>query len=460
MIVWLTQVFSERRIEGARELGFKALLGLAMTAGLLFADPLEIGSRTERHSRDVFNAIFGVPAATTPTAGDVAVVVLNETTLRALGMPWPLPYAVHADIVDAIRSYAPKALVVDILFVDPLRRDPTVSELADTLRAEGRAKVFLASAPGGGTAILPALDPAGWGEASDRAELVAVDEVPPDFAHSPYKLLRDTGPDSPAFSVYRHLCAHGEMAGCGRTVARADFRWDMEIQWPIGAPDPRQQMRLIGRECAAVPEGWFARLGAVLRAAGGLEGLRQSCPPYTAVLAQDLLRPGRHEEILDAALRGKVVFYGVSITGNTDAVRVGHVKEPLPGVFVHAAAYENLARYGTRYLTGSPRSERISETAVELTLAAAMAMLVFLGTRGAQLILVASKGQFGLPPLMKRIVIVWPLFLGLALAGAALCGGAVLIEYHLFAIAPSNWIALLTMSTATLAMIEPAIKSG
>jgi CHASE2 domain-containing sensor protein len=454
---WLADTFGEARVEGARELLVKALIGFVATGALLASDPFEIGSRTERHSRDVFNAIFGVQSTTTPSVNDLAVVILNEKSLHSLAMPWPLPYAVHADIIEAIHDFNPIAVIVDILFVDKLRRDPSLEELTNTVRTEGRAKTFLATAPdlgSDGVAILSELNPAHWDTYSGQAELVSVDEVPPDFSHSPYSLLRSSAPDSAAFSVYRYLCARGTSRNCDGEPRRGDFVIPMDIQWPLGTPDQEAG-------CASGSDVWLLRLWATISRAGSLGPLKQTCSPYWVVSAEQLLQPAGEEndKRLDAALRGKVVFYGASVTGSTDAVVVGHIATPLPGVFVHAAAFENLVRLGSSYLTDKPRVEWMSERGIELGLAATMSLFVFVATRRVQITLAGSAGVAGLPPLARRMAKVWVPFACVFGLVTCLCLGAIYIQYAVLSIAPSNWIALITMAGATIAVIEPAIKS-
>lgn len=450
--IWLGEVFG-REVPGRFPLLLKAGLSFAFSAFVLYVDPLEISSRSERHARDLFNALLGPPAALS-RADSVAVVTLNDTTLRALGVSWPLSYALHADIVDAILAQKPKALVVDVLFVDPLRRDNSLGDLSDTLRQSKDVPVFLAAAPrrlGNETAILAPLDPANWGSDRARGELVAVDNVPENGAHSPYTLVSDTAPDSPAFAVYRRLSN-----GAGR-IKDADYRWPMEISWPVGNGMGADAQRLIGARCRDIPETLPARLAAILGDRGALSGIKQDCPPYPAILAQYLLRPFGREEALSRTLHGKVVFYGVSIVGNADTIRVGHVDAPLPGVFAHAAAFENLLRFEDRYLAAESRAAWLNESAIEAVLSLIGAFVIFIGTRRAQVAL-AKREDGGF--LRNRIAVVWPIWLVSLVCVYALVFVTIYVEVALLAMAPSNWIALLLLPVSTIAMMEPAIETA
>lgn len=450
--IWLSEVFSGE-VPGRFPLLMKASLSFALSAFVLFVDPLDINSRSERHARDLFNAVLGTPAAFT-RADEVAVVTLNDTTLQALGVSWPLSYALHADIVDAILAQKPKALVVDVLFIDPLRRDNSLDDLVNALQQSKDTPIFLAAAPQRShtdIAILKRLDPAKWGAESGRAELVSVGNVPDSGAHSPYTLAYDDRPDSPAFAVYRRLST-----GAG-WLSEADYKRSMEISWPIGNTMSAEGQKLIGVECRGVPLGIVARLYAIVKNGGTLSGIKQECPPYPAVFAQSLLRPFGQEEALDKALRGKVVFYGVSIVGNADAIRVGHVDAPLPGVFAHAAAFENLLRFEDRYLAAESRAAWLNETSIEAILSLISAFIIFVGTRRAQFAL-TKRRDIGF--LRGRIAVVWPIWIASLVCIYSLVVATIYVEVALLAMAPSNWIALLLLPVSTIAMMEPAIETA
>jgi CHASE2 domain-containing sensor protein len=432
----------------------KALVPIALSAWITFGNPLDIGSSSQRYSRDVWNAIFGAAAPDT-AADQIAVVVANDTTLHALGQAWPLPYAVHADIISAILADKPRVLVIDILFVDEKRRDGTIDALAEAIAAAGDTRVVLAAAPhsaGGGVDILGALQPANLGSGGAHVALGSAETSSKAGAPSPYWLQAETGPPSIALTAYSQWCAEelsrpGGQKFCAEPPKRAVFDAEMEIFWPIGS---LAQDRAPGVECAQPPAEPIARIYEVIRAGFALAALRQSCTPFPSILAQTILRPQGHEETISQSIKDKAVFYGMSIVGSADIVEVLHVRHPLPGVYVHAAAFENLLRMGRNYLRHDTQSSWISEDDIEFVYSSALTVFIFLAA------LYAQKIPQSTPHRAARIVLVT-----VAALCAILCAVFALlwVEYSILRVAPSNWIGLLALSLAASAVIEPAFEA-
>lgn len=421
---------------------------------LIFADPLDIGTSMERHSRDLFN-MLRAPAASETKAGEVAVVVVNDTTLRTLGKAWPLPYAVHADMISAILADKPRVLVIDILFIDPLRQDETIGLLADALTQAGDTRIILAAAPlkhGNATLILPELMPHRLQTQGAVVEFGMPDATAESGAHSPYRLNSDSGPGSIAYEAYAQWCASevtrpAPQRLCAAAPKAVNFNLPMEIFWPVGTTTTPDTERLFGANCAGLPADWKIRLLAVLTDFGRVDRLRQDCPPYTAILGQYLLRPAGREEALTKALADKAVFYGFSIAGNADAVGVPTMRDPLPGVFVHAAAFENLLRYGEDYLSPDSRSAAWNENTIQFLLTALILGLAVLITR------IRDPIQWALGPLRQaEIECLHSAFI--ILAALAIVVAAIEIEFQLLRVAPSNWIALLTIAATAAATLD------
>lgn len=435
----------------------KALVPIALSGFLIFGDPLAIGSSSQRYSRDIWNAIFGTAARDT-AADQIAVVVANDTTLGALGQSWPLPYAVHADILSAILADKPRVLVIDILFIDDKRRDETLDALADALASAGDTRVVLAAAPirhGNDIDILPALAPDKLGRNGARIALGSADTSPATGAHSPYRLQNDTGPVSIALSAYAQWCAseaaqRPARAFCRQSPRRTDFEAKMEIFWPVGIAAQDRTPGTRGVACAAPPSGVFARIAASVGGGFSLAPLIQICPPFPTILAQTVVRPRGHEEALVAAFKDKAVFYGTSIVGSADLVDIAHVADPLPGVHLHAAAFENLLRMGGDYLKDESSSRFPSENALEFLASGIITVLVFVWALRAQSV------PSSCPHRVRRIVFMW---LGALLAILSAVTALLIFEFSVLRVAPSNWIGLLATALAALAVVEPAFES-
>jgi CHASE2 domain-containing sensor protein len=443
---------------GCRGMFFiKALVPIAFSAWITFGNPLDIGSSSQRYSRDVWNAIFGAAAPDT-AADQIAVVVANDTTLGALGQSWPLPYAVHADIISAILADKPRLLVIDILFVDSRRHDGTLDALADAIASAGDTRVVLAAAPvrhGNDIEILPALAPGAVGRDGARIALGSADTSPATGAHSPYRLQNDTGPVSIALAAYTQWCAseaayRPARAFCRHAPHRADYEANMEVFWPVGLAAQDRTPGTRGVTCAAAPSGKIARLAAAVGGGFSLAPLIQRCPPYPTILAQTIVRPRGHEETLTAAFRDKAVFYGTSIVGSADLIDVAHLSDPLPGVFVHAAAFENLLRMGDDYLKDASGVRFLSENGLEFAASGVITVLVFVWALFAQRV----------PPSHpRRVLKIVVMALGALLAILGAVAALLAVEFAVLRVAPSNWIGLLATALAALAVVEPAFES-
>jgi len=74
---------------------------------------------------------------------DISVVLLLEQDLD-VRKGWPASYELHADILERILDYGPKAVVVDFAFVDPERtlHDPTIDDLEAVIQENREIPVF------------------------------------------------------------------------------------------------------------------------------------------------------------------------------------------------------------------------------------------------------------------------------------------------------------------------------
>lgn len=147
--IWREQPPQEGPLLSRRRLG-ALLIQVALITLLVWWIPPFGGSRTSaRYSELLTGAFFGnqlLPASAegvvAPARDQIAVVLLDEITLRCLGASWPPPYQLHADILNRIKQYGPKALFLDFTFDVPRDRlksgpsDDTFESLIEELRAD------------------------------------------------------------------------------------------------------------------------------------------------------------------------------------------------------------------------------------------------------------------------------------------------------------------------------------
>jgi len=264
---------------------------------------------------------------------DVTVVLFREENLQHMGVPYPMPYGVHAEILDALASYHPRAVFVDFAFIDE-REDSR--GMADALCGLGRPKdgppipVFIA-APSG-TAVQQALLRCAKAASPEMQEPEGVSGVltyasrgTPDSQGTPEGLR------TAAFA----LAATNPALG----FDSRDLEEPLEIIWGKGvAPLNRKWMK-----CKEPSLG--AGIGAMLKE--GPLALRIACP-YTRTITVGHLLNFSNDDDIKTALGGRTVLYGAGFRLTGDQVD-SPVYAQLPGVYLHAMAYDNLVTFGKSY---------------------------------------------------------------------------------------------------------------
>jgi len=286
--------------------------------------------------------------------GQTTVVLFREENLGVLGTHYPVPYAMHADIIRAIASYGPKAVFVDFAFIDPRATDD-VGELADALcelhnaRRDRPVDVFIA-APSNAVVRSP--------------------------LEQCTKLVNPELEDSTGVSGVLTYASHGG-APARPTPAFALAAPELGID-PLSAP----AMEIIwGKQVADVNERWMTctepslveAIGLVLRR--GPLALRLGCPYTRTITVQQLLNFTGDSDIKDL-LRDKTVLYGAGFRLTGDRME-SPVYAEMPGVFLHAMAYDNLATFGRHYRRADRDSLAARVTDAVLLLVAAVLLVHF-----------------------------------------------------------------------------------
>jgi hypothetical protein len=403
----------------------------AAGAAFLLWDPFEIDDATSRYSVDVFHQIvayrypLGRSAHSEPPHERISVVLIEDRTFEeSLDETWPMRYVQHARILGRILSYEPAAVFVDILFLDDDRDDPTIDSLLaviDDYRAAHVPLVFADASAGLGrdgevVAAIAEHDSTvfgqvAWKDSGKTPSYYPIAVAPADDE----PLTRTRAPQTyltPAFQIYEQLCAPTSASNDrGAFRRRCDLLWSTYRQahedcpndgtcapypaecvfcgarWP-GEEPPRNAMHVDWgsrplredgphryRDC---PPDALSRdsllVRAVQRAFLGATPFQSSCYFHDTLLAEHVLFPGSAgPDRVRRLLRSRVVFYGAHIAGVPDLVD-SPTRASLPGVHLHAMAFDNLATYGPAY-KGSFRPEMwIFETA---DIVEAIAIFVF-----------------------------------------------------------------------------------
>jgi CHASE2 domain-containing sensor protein len=264
------------------------------------------------------------------------VVLFREENLATLKESFPISYARHAEVLEALAVYEPAAVFVDFAFIDK-RPGQDVAPLRDAicaLQASGVA-VYLAASPLSGNA-----GGDGLRDGLDRSCFTPVD------------VQMDTEIGASGVLTYRackNIAASCEPAGLLWTPAFAMAAPQVGLARADG-----QQMEIIwGNRVSALNESWMD-----CTSDGTLVHLRQmlkenplaskrKCPHTNTISVVHLL--GRFDQTLkDKVVKGNTVFYGGSFEMAGDRV-ISPVFDDLPGVYLHAMAYDNLLTFRKDY---------------------------------------------------------------------------------------------------------------
>jgi CHASE2 domain-containing sensor protein len=277
---------------------------------------------------------------------DTTVVLFREENLRQFGVQYPVPYSVHAQVLEALASYGPRAVFVDFAFIDAREGE---DELREALCVLQRAKagtpipVFLA-APGGAP-VRPRLLECAHTASPEMDENVGVSGV--------LTYVSQAEGDSLPTAAFA-LAATKPALGFDERSMKAP----LEIIWGKGvAPLNRRWM-----QCAepSLLHGIWSML------THGPLANKLACPYTRTITVGHLLGFAADRDVEDA-LRGRTVLYGAGFRLTGDLVN-SPVYAELPGVYLHAMAYDNLVTFGRDYkrATRHGLGARITDTALLL----------------------------------------------------------------------------------------------
>jgi CHASE2 domain-containing sensor protein len=297
---------------------------------------LQIGAVTQRYSNTLFNLVYSGPNYFDRGQGNIAVVLLDEKALQLRKQSWPVDYAFHAEVLQSIWAQQPKAVMLDILFVDQ-RADASIAQLNDTIcqMAQDGIRIYLGSADPTAlhAGLRPDLDPRCFTP-------VGIELVTDEFDHTvrQYPLLHQAKGGasyaSPAFAIYRDL-----YASAFRPDAASNT---LELVW--------------GTETSKSNRKWMQcnSPGVFPLILEGITAVKRDCPYHTTFLVADMLSRSNDADIA-AGLKDAIVFYGVNLTGNADLI-YPPTHTPISGVYWHAMGLDNLIGFGAEYKRQRPSS--------------------------------------------------------------------------------------------------------
>jgi len=316
---------------------FVVLFLLGFSVLQIILNPFGFSDLTQRYTQDISNLLITGPFLYPTTGRDaISVAVIDEQTLHGLQMPWPWNFSAHARALDAIREYKPKAVIVDLLFVD-MRPDDTVGELVDEIarfRKDGIPIYFEGGIdlPFGEAPIRPEIARTGVPVLDPTIEVYdgVVRQYPASgHCYGRNGLLPGTCP-SLALRVYHDLYPAHPLA---------PMHDKMELVW--GTKTAPFNVRFNSGPLPCNDDASYAV--RIYRAFFDKESAVGRCP-YNNDIPVEALLGGGSDADLNALIPGHVVFYGGALQGAQDK-SYSPVNGEQPNVFVHAMALDNLISF-------------------------------------------------------------------------------------------------------------------
>ena len=292
---------------------------------------------------------------------DTTVVLFREENLRDPEESYPVSYKRHAEVLDALSAYKPRAVFVDFAFIDKRSRED-VKRLCEAIHDLGRP-----SSDGHRTSVylaVPTAPPKAVGQKGAREPQLSA--VPPKAVgqkettreppEPPLKELlkcgaipvsAGMGPDNGVSGVleYSHVgdTILGPQPAPAFEMLPDDLklipREPMEIIWGNRVPPLNKKWM----DCES--EDWPSQLIHMLK--HDPMSVKLECP-YTQTISVRHLLASVSDPDVEKALEHRTVFYGGGFHMTGDRV-VSPVYDELPAVYLHAMAYDNLRTFGANY---------------------------------------------------------------------------------------------------------------
>ncbi|WP_337998007.1 CHASE2 domain-containing protein [Oleispirillum naphthae] len=330
---------------------------MPVSAALLLAvlNPMGLRQATDAESRTLY-ARLAAPFYSAAGQAEIAVVLIDDETLSAMGESFPPSFGMYGALVETVEMAGGRGVFFDLAFLDKRGAPGSLEAFADTLSllpvVLGAPKTAL-DASQCGRPGLTNLAPLAARAAEEAHVNIAQD--------SSQVFLRSTDPCRPggrpaaAAALYRIWCAGRSDCSVPDDAAPMAVRWGEAF--PAGYAAAHPGLHGLDAVCPSAAHRLLrsARilLGELGYGLGGEQSLRLPplCSYHPVLKAEWLLAPdGTHADaraVMDL-LRERMVLIGGSLSGEQDIAH-SPVFGDVPGVYVHAMALDNLMTLGSRY---------------------------------------------------------------------------------------------------------------
>ena len=415
------------------------LLGLL----LQHFDPFGFLNYTEKKTLDFFNFVLG-PELPSTWNEEFSVVLIDDVYVEKYS-EWPLPYNEHAQALRKILLFEPRAVFLDLLFINDKNARTILPLLLVLKQYRDRGIHVFATVPEVKSELIPKL--------VELIHPVTTRLERDETTYRDYKLHRDNqfSPTAPAAVLVAEYCSRTPTntkryeiwsEACGRFEDGHPFDKDspeMMLLWGTQHAEANK----VAFECnALVGDGWQGQLKNLIVL--DRKQRLQKCPRYPTVLLDNLLG-GFPDEKLSEYLSDKIIFYGPEIEGAT-VWTTPPTHDSLSSTYTHATALENLLIFGDRYFAADRTIGPLSvRTLFEYTLWIILCFLVSFRIFGLHPIAPKKHHSFGY------------LFLFDLCSYTLLCAFAFFLtglQSYTFKVAPINFLGILSLVLAITSVQE------
>ncbi|HEY1720296.1 MAG TPA: CHASE2 domain-containing protein [Magnetospirillaceae bacterium] len=332
--------------------------------GLFLVDPFDLSAQKARMI-DRLIARLSEWSYKSPAADKTAVVLIDQETLDKIRADWPFSYGIDVEMIRQLACAHAAAAFFDFtaankynLGHDSLQliaavRDSSSVRHCDDGSQPGKIPIFFGKTPKISSPAEDELDAGGHALYIDTTAPESIYSVGFDeFPAQPLE-IRDM---TPAFGLARTICgnadADSELNCAGIKQATNDTR-PLSLTWNAYTNDLQHAVRLTGGCRKPLPFD-LKRIRNVIGYSifGWWESASiQRCPPIFTLSGGDLFPDFADiEQHGDRRpyLKGRIVFVGVDLSGLPDVV-TSPIHGRIPGIYVHAMAFDNLVKFGDDY---------------------------------------------------------------------------------------------------------------
>lgn len=298
-----------------------------------------------------------VQRAAAPSIADFNVkstlVTIDEISLETMGLHWPVAYAQYGAMLDLIAIYKPKAIFLDVVFLDK-RNDPTFPILLDTIElVSEQTSIVLVGRNPETDEIFIREDL--LGRFRDNSNVHFVYPLQSDGRVSQSTYVLSSAGYTAAQVMYNLHCNASETCKPLDAFQKAK----MEVLWPAPHEFNCAQSEFSG--CKFRSSNWIKRVFLLL-ATGFLgdltpsswEGVQEVQKLGFPELSAARITGDVTDEVLWQVLEGQFVFIGSDLSF-ARSTGWSALNGQVVSAAVHAAAFENLVEYNDRYWKSEPQ---------------------------------------------------------------------------------------------------------